>query len=465
MRLMSPLDQAMMTGEVVASSLHVAALLVFTPPPDAGPDFVDRLYEDGLVGGAEIDELFRQQPYTGADTMGLWGWRSVNVDPAEHVERRWLAPGSDDTELWQLVAELHAIPLKRDRPLWTGYLIEGLPGGRFAFYVKVHHALMDGISGMKQIADSLSTDPDDRTARPFYAVRQQSIPARRRKTGPLTALRDSMSLVKDTFDLGYDLLGGQVAKLHGAFHGEATIQVAAPYTRFNGRLGAERSVAGVALELHRLRALGAVAGVTVNDVLMAVVAGAIREWLAARDELPSLPLVAITPISVRAGGPTELADQANLFGVDLCSLATDIADPAARLMAIHRAMDGNKRRIRDYGSAASLLLTAPSIAYSMLVSLLPFGPKWITGYNLPISTIRGPESTAYYGGARLDGLYPISTVFDGLGLNATVYSTADHASVGYVAGRDMMPDIETMIPLTEQALAELEEAFGVTPGA
>jgi len=119
-----------------------------------------------------------------------------------------------------------------------------------------------------------------------------------------------------------------------------------------------------------------------------------------------------------------------------------------------------KDQVARRGSAASMLLTAPSLAPTLLLSMLPLTVKWRTGYNLPISNVRGPREHMYYNGAHLDALYPVSTVFDGFGLNATICSYADTVSFGYVAGRSLVPDVDTLIPLTETALAELAAAIG-----
>mgnify|MGYP000461585706 CR=1 FL=1 len=157
MRVMDALDAAMITGEVLASPMHVGALLIFTPPADAGPHYTDDLHRQALLGGGEIDPRLRARPHIGLDTLGLWTWRDVEVDLPEHMQARVLPPGSTEHALWDLVADLHARPLDRDRPQWMAYLIDGLPGGRFAFYIKIHHTLVDGVEGMEMIAEGVET--------------------------------------------------------------------------------------------------------------------------------------------------------------------------------------------------------------------------------------------------------------------------------------------------------------------
>jgi len=157
----------------------------------------------------------------------------------------------------------------------------------------------------------------------------------------------------------------------------------------------------------------------------AVVAGVLRSWLIAREELPKKSLVAICPITVRARGREPGADEAehgNMFGAELCPLGTDLVDPAERLALIHRAMSWAKQQVASRGSGATMLLLAPSIALTVLLPMVPFAPRLRTGYNLPISNVPGPRTEMYWNGAHIEELYPVSTVYDGMGLNVTVSS-------------------------------------------
>jgi diacylglycerol O-acyltransferase / wax synthase len=203
------------------------------------------------------------------------------------------------------------------------------------------------------------------------------------------------------------------------------------------------------------------AGVTGNDVVTAVVAGVVRRWLLDRGELPAQSLVAICPITVRDREQDAANDRhGNMFGLWLCPLGTNVDDPVARLDLIHRSMSEGKQWVAKRGSAASLLTTAGSIAAATIAPLLPFTPKIRTGYNLPISHVPGPQAEMYWNGAHIEEIYPVSTVYDGQALNVTTCSYADRVGFGYAAGREVVPDIDTLIPLTEQCLTELESAVG-----
>lgn len=470
---MEPLAAAMMTGDALASPMHVGALLVFSPPPGVGEHYVDDLYRAAVLGTDPLDPRMRRRPHIGPQTLGMWTWQDVEVDLSAHLQRRILPPGLDrqasERALWQLIADLHGIPLDRRRPQWMAYLIDGLPDGRFAFYIKVHHTLVDGVAGMQMIIDGLSPDPNQRSAKHFYVAPGR--PPHDERPTQRSTLSSLVRVATSSVALARSIIGGGADYLAGAVRGDSPPPLTAPFTRFNKRLGHRRAVAGGSWPLSRIRAIEDAVGVTdnrvttdrvtTNDVLTAVIAGALRAWLQAHDELPRRSLVGFCPVAVRIADGQPEPERGNLFGLQQCPLGTDLDDPVARLTLIHHSMRWAKREVARRGSSATAVLTVPNLAPSLLLSLVPLIPKWRTGYNVPISNVRGPETDMYFNGAHLDALYPISTVFDGLGLNVTMCSYAGTVSIGYVAGRNLVPDIQTLIPMTEAALAELERAVGV----
>ncbi len=473
MEPMDPLDAAMMTAEVLSNPVHVAALLILAPPGGAGPGYVEQLYRDGLEGADMLDPRLRRYPHSGFDTGGIWVWRKAeDIDLGQQVQRRTLLPGAGRDALWRLVGELHAEPLDRSRPMWMSCLIDGLEGGRFAFYVKVHHTVVDGVAGFQMIEDALSPDPNRRSMRPFFVPRPNESPERTAPRGrlwnPIPLVRALVSAAASSVGVVPRVVAGEISNLVGRLITNTTVlPFDAPYTRFNGRLGRERTFAAGSWPKARIRAVQNAAGVTGNDVLTAVVAGVLREWLIAHDELPKKSLVALCPITVRGRehgpGHGDADEPANLFGAELCPLGTDVADPAQRLALIHRAMSWAKQQVASRGSGATMLLLAPSIAPTVLLPMLRFAPKLRTGYNLVISNVPGPKQELYWNGAHVEEIFPLSAVYDGMALNVTVCSYADRFGFGYVAGREVLPDIETLIPLTERCLAQLETAVGVAP--
>ncbi|MEB3981561.1 wax ester/triacylglycerol synthase family O-acyltransferase [Mycobacterium sp. 663a-19] len=463
---MDPLDAAMMTAELVASPMHVGAVLILSPPADAGPDFVDNLHRAALAGNDSIDPRLRRYAHRGMDTGGMWVWRDMDtVDVGRHCQRRTVS-GND--EFWRLIGELDATRLDRSRPMWMSYLIDGLDDGRFAFYIKVHHTVVDGVAGFQMIADALSTDPTHRSMPPFYADRREGSTPARTSTGFVPRLLAPIRALADATMSGVGLvervIAGELSTMVDSLVGHTTVlPFGAPFTRFNRRLGPERAVCAGSWAKDRIRAVQDAAGVTGNDVVNGVIADVVRRWLRDRGELPRRSLVAACPITVRDRTRATANDQhGNRFGLWLCPLGTNLDDPVARLDLIHRSMAEGKQWVAGRGSAASLLTAAGSIAATVIFPMLPFTPKIRTGYNLPISHVPGPQREMYWNGAHIDEMYPVSAVYDGQTLNVTTCSYADRIGFGYVAGREAVPDIESLIPLTEQCLSELEAALGVT---
>lgn len=465
MNLLKPLDTAMMAAELLSSPMHVGVVLILSPPADAGPDYVDGVYASALAGAQPIDRRLRRYPHRGVETGGMWAWRELDtVDLSRHCRRRTLS--STDGGLWPLIGELDAERLDRSRPMWMSYLIDGLQDGRFAFYVKVHHTVIDGVAGLGMIADALSADPAERSMPPFYAERSRGATPPGASAGLVTRLAAPLRSVTGAVASGVGLLEhlvtGGLSTVIGSLHGQETaLPFGAPYTRFNGRLGTARAVCAGSWPRSRIQAIQQAAGVSANDVITTMLAGVVRQWLRAYGELPDRSLVAVCPITVRdRESAASNRASGNMFGLWLCPLGTDLDDPIARLELIHRSMAAGKRWVAKRGSAASLLTNAGSVAATVIPPLLPVTQKLRTGYNLPISHVPGPRTEMYFNGAHVDEIYPVSTVYDGQAVNVTTCSYADRVGFGFVAGANVVPDIETFLPLTEACLSELEAAVG-----
>lgn len=461
-QLMKPLDAVLMTAELLGNPMHVAVLLVLTPPRGARRDYVDRLYSDAVASGVEVDPRLLRHPHRGLDTGGLWAWReTTRLDLARHLRRHTLETGTRG-ELYELVARMHEAPLPRDRPMWDAVVVDGLPGGRFALYVKVHHAVMDGVSGLRMIEEWMSTDPARRRMAPFFALPRPAAEPRAtgRRWRPFRVAGAGARAVTGAAALGMGVVEDQAASIARALTSDTTVlPFRAPRTRLNGPLTAGRTFAAGTWDLGRLRRVqDAAGGVTGNDVAMTMVAGALRTWFVEHDELPDDSLVAICPVSVHTTGAPDVG---NAFGTAVCNLGTALEDPRERLDLIHRSMALAKDRVRDLGPVPSLLGAAPSILPTILLPMLPFDPGLRPGYNLPISTVPGPRTELYWNGAHLDELFPVSVTYDGMALNVTGCRYADRICFGYTAGRDAMPDVEALVAHTEEALVELETALGV----
>lgn len=459
---MSVLDAAMITGDSLLQPINIGAVLILAPPHDSGEHFADQLYRQALAHTAAVDYRLRRVPHRSPRTGGLWAWRDDHeLDLERHLGRRTLPPGSGRDELWRLIGELHAERLDRSRPLWTAMLIDGLPDGRLAFYVKVHHVIVDGVAGLRFISDALSPDPDRDDMPPFYAE-QHHRPARPTTDSGsdlFAPLRRLAGVAGSGVTLLERIVEGQARAVLATVTGRTAIPaVGAPFTPFNRRLGPNRGVVAGSWPKSRIRALQQATAATANDITTAVIGGVLRSWLIDHGSLPSQSLVAFCPITIRT--PDSSGDAGNQFGAWLCPIGTDVADPVERLRRVHRSMCEGKRYVARYGSGASLSLLAPSIASTIFQAVAPVGPRIRTGYNLPLSSVPGPSDEMYWNGAHVEEIYPVSAVFDGQTLNVTVCSYADRIGIGYVTDGDVVPDIETLLPRTERCLSELEAAVG-----
>lgn len=465
MEFLDPIDALMLTAELVSSPMHVAVLMILAPPPgERSRSYVDDLYCKSLTAAGEIDPRLRRRPHCGAETGFQWVWRDAGeIDIRHHFQRRTLPLGRGPDALWELVADLHAIRLDRSVPLWMAYLIDGLPDGRFAFYIKVHHIVVDGVAGLQIITDSLSTDPRERSMPPFYVTTSATgRTAGESSPRPRSTLRAIGAATTAGVGLTRRVLRAELATVVGSLVSESVAApFGAPHTRFNTKLGLHRSVAGTSMDRARIRAIQDAVGVSANDVATTVISGVVRAWLAERDELPRRSLVAICPVTVRRHRTSGSVDHGNQFGLGLCTLGTDIDDPAQRLLLVHSAMTNVKHQVAEQGPEAMLVVLAPAIGPTVLLPLVPFTSRIPPSYNMPISSVPGPRQQMYFNGARVDEIYPVSAVYDGMALNATMCSYGDRLGVGYVADRDVVADIGALIPLTEQALSELEAAVGV----
>ena len=466
MKRLDPLDAAMVTVEPMSQPQHVGAVLVLSPPDDASPEYVDQLYREALAATHGIDPRLRRYPYRGRDTRGMWVWRDAeNLDLGRHVKRATLQAGVGQAGFWRLIGELYAERLDRSLPMWTFHIIDGLDNGRFAFFVKVHHAVMDGVAGFRMIADALNADPARRAMPPIYGAqhdeaRTESAPTRGKLPNPISVVRSLINAATSSATLVEKVVVGEVSNVIASLTTDTTVApVTAPFTRFNGRTGDARSVAAASWPRSRIRAVQEKTGVTGNDVVVAVVAGALRHWLRDHEELPDHSLVALCPITVRARERQADDEQGNMFGAWLCPLGTDQDDPAERLSLIHRSMIEGKQQVATRGSAASLLLLVATQVTTVLLPKTPL-PKLRTGYNVPISNVPGPRDEMYWNGSHVEDIFPIGTVFDGLALTVTICSYADRVSFGYLAGGDALPEIGELIGLTELSLTELQAAVG-----
>lgn len=384
------------------------------------------------------------------------------VDLGYHLERTELPAPGGWHELSELVAFEMGRPLDLARPLWQMVWVEGLrslpgvPEGSVALVTRIHHAAVDGVSGAEILAalfDGIEvpeTPPGDAGEEPGV-LELLARAGRDVAAAPLALPR-----VLGRTLLG--LAGGAVSRFQGS---GPPLPFAAPPTPFNVPVSAARSWAPAFFGLDRVRALKSAVEGTVNDVVLAVAAGALRSWLEEREALPEEPLVAMVPVSVRR--ETESGEAGNRVSAMLVSLATDIADPRERLVSIRDAARASKTSLGAVGAdtlvqSADLLPFALSGAAVRLYSRLHLAKRHRPIFNLVITNVPGPPRPLTVGGARLLAHVGSAPVFDGLGLILPVFSYAGTISVGVTADRRILPDAADLAARIEAAVSELERA-------
>ncbi len=449
MKLMSPVESMMFLAESPGHPMHVAGLQLFEPPSGAGPEFVREYYE-GIRAHEDVQPLFRKHPATlpGGLTPG---WSSAtDVDLDYHVRRSALPGPGRVRELLELVSRLHSAMLDRHRPLWETHVIEGLNDGRFAVYTKIHHGLVDGISAINLLQGSLSADALDHELRAPWAFTDAS----EEDNPPKSRLRALAGAMKSIPGFGPSTLGLARAAL---LQQQLTLPFEAPSTMLNGRIGGARRCAAQSWSLERIKNVKNAAGVTVNDVVLAMCAGALRSYLIDNHALPQKPLTAMVPVSLRTA---EDAAGGNVVAAVLANLATYIDDPAQRLETISASMRRNKEVLaqlpRAQAMALGMLLLSPVVLGGVLG--IPSSPP---PFNVCISNVPGVRHPLYANGARLQGSYPMSIAANGQALNITLVSSGDSLDFGLVGCRRSVPHLQRLLSHLETSLKDLERAVGI----
>ncbi len=382
------------------------------------------------------------------------GWTfDDEVDLDYHVRRSALPAPGRVRDLLELTSRLHGTLLDRHRPLWETHLVEGLNDNRFAVYVKFHHSLIDGVSALKLTQRTLSTDPNDKQIRVPW-----NLPAKPRP--PEAESPSRLRMVARTVGSVAALAPSTLALARAALlEQQLTLPFGAPRTMLNVPIGGARRVAAQSWSLERIRSVKAASGTTINDVVLAMCAGALRDYLAEQHALPDAPLIAMVPVSLRTEAEADAGG--NMVGIVLCNLATDIDDPAKRLETINISMRNNKTVFSQLPRVQALALSATMMAPLGLSALPGFVSATRPPFNIVISNVPGAREPLYWKGARLDGNYPMSIALDGQAMNITLVNNAGNLDFGLVGCRRSVPHLQRMLGHLEDSLKELERAVGV----
>jgi WS/DGAT/MGAT family acyltransferase len=335
------------------------------------------------------------------------------------------------------------------------HLIEGLEDGRFAAYFKLHHAVMDGVSGLRLLQTSLTTDPDDRSLRAAYLARESHSNHNGSSFGPSAVLGLARSALTETMAVG-PLMVRAAERL--VREQAAALPSAAPRTILNGPITGSRRFAAQSWELPRLKAIGAAAGGTLNDAVLAVCAGALRSYLDEQGELPDAPLIAMVPVSLNAIGLGTVG-AGNNVGAILANLATDEPDPARRMDAIMASMLRGKELLGSLSKLQVMGMSAISMAPLAMSAFFGINRLLPPPFNLVISNVPGPKVPLWMQGAKLDAFYPLSIPTVGQALNITVTSYVDNMEFGLTGCRRYVPHLQRLLMHIDTSIEDLERAL------
>jgi len=448
--------------ETPATPMHVGSLsLVDLPAGHRGDYFrkVLRLYARRVPLAPVLSRKLAELPLSVANPV----WVQVDaIDLQYHLERVTLPRPGTQRQLEECVSRLHSILLDRSRPLWMVYIIDGLKSGQVAYYTKIHHAVLDGQAAVTLARVLLDTSPRGRKRQPAPATAVP--PGEHPSLGALAAAvvkHDANQYLK--FMRGLPDIAKALERLSSGPSGAASTRAArtalfGPRTPLNAAITGERSFAGVSMPLAEIKALAAAHDAKINDVVLALCSGALRLYLAGRGALPDEPLIAAVPISLRESGNTEYNTQATMVRV---SLATDIADPVARLGAIRDAASSAKSTTQR--TKAILPIDFPAIGTPWLLQGLAsiYGRTRLADHipplaNVVISNVPGPPVPLYFAGAKIAQYWPLSIVQHGLGLNITVESYAGDLGFGITAASSAVPDPHRIAAAVLAAWKELK---------
>lgn len=466
MERLSGLDASFLYLETPQMHMHVAMMAILDPSEMPGGYSFDKVQE--LIA-SRVHKLapFRRRLMRVPFDLHHPVWvDDPHFDIIHHVRRVAVPAPGGPKELGAIAGRINSTPLDRSRPLWEAWVVEGLEDGKFAVLVKVHHAAVDGVSGASLLVN-LFTLQQDEAIPPAPAAREvEPLPddgelfrhaIRARAKQPATLFRLAGETVKA-------FTGVARSRREPTAHPGAT-PLTAPRTPWNAAIGAKRNAAFARVDLAGIKAIKRAHGTTVNDVVLAITAGALRRYLIEHHRLPSDPLIAVCPISVH--GQDEESSH-NKVSALFTSLATNIEDPLERLQAIQSVTRGAKQEHNALGAHmlqdwAELAAPATFTMASRFYMRMKIADKHRPIHNLVISNVPGPPFPIYLAGAKLEAAYPMGPVMEGAGLNVTVMSYLGNVDFGFMVDAELVPDVWDMAEAVEPAYAELLETVSDQP--
>ncbi len=462
MERLSGLDASFLYLETSQQHMHVSIVAVLDPTEMPGGYSFDKVQELIASRLHLLPPFHRRLVRVPFDLHHPIWVEDPEFDIIHHVRRVSCPSPGGSRELAGIVGRINSTPLDRSRPLWEVWIIEGLEDGRFACVTKVHHCAVDGASGAELMVHLFSVERTPPAPPPPGSPTPERIPTEAELVQHAIASRlrmplEMVQLARKTVSAVADV----VRRRRDPETSNGATPLTAPRTRFNGAITAQRGAAFARIALSDAKEIRKKLGVTVNDVVLAVCAGTLRRYLEQYGELPRQPLIAVCPISVR--DVAAKTPSSNKVSGMFTSLATDIKDPIERLRAIQSATRGAKEEHNAIG--ADMLQNWAEFAAPTTFSLaarfytrMKLADRHRPIHNLVISNVPGPPFPLYLAGAQLVAAYPMGPVFEGAGLNITVFSYLGSLDFGFNAATNAVPDVWALAECVEPAFKELIDA-------
>lgn len=464
---LSGTDSVFLAIETTNWHQHVAGLVILDPS-DA-PDFSYETVRDTIASRIHLVPKLRWK----LESVPFGIDRPIWIDDEDfelddHLHRVTVDKPGDPHQVTAAISGMLSQQLDRSRPLWEIIYVDGIINGRVAIAMKYHHCLLDGMAGAQMATLLLDLEPSPSQPPPSI---EEAPPPQAPSVGPPGLFAHGLAAIGTTIVNGFRF-GGRVAR-RGYDVGMHMMRVSdkpdlaavmrAPRTSFNRSIGPDRALAFASVSLEDVKAIRRHYDVKVNDVIVALGAGGLRHYLVERGELPERPLTSGIPVSMRSDGDTTLDNQISMFAI---SLATDVDDPAQRLLAIAKSTRSAKalgdvmaeRPIGSFGLTAPPFVLDALAWFAANTRVMSWAPAVM---NTVISNVPGPPIPLYLAGARLVGIYSASVLFDAMGVNVTCFTFEDRIDFGVHVDPDLVTDPWVIADQIPKALAELMAAAGL----
>lgn len=456
MKSLSLFDQMFLEIEKRQQPAHVGCLMLFSVPQSGSLGFENQLFTNLKKHTTPLTPYDLKLSMNGI--RRCWSHDS-EFDMEHHVRHIALPKPGRIRELLAYVSAEHSNLMHRERPLWECHLIEGIEGNRFAVYFKIHHAISDGVSAMHYLTRFLSNDSKQINQLPPWVTGENLInpeeQSKQNEPNEQSFFRASIMMMKGLPSM-YRHIMGKVSAENNILRSMCGLR--APQTILNTRITGSRRYVAQSYSLNRFKAIARYFDCTLNDVILAVCGGALKQYLQSQCALPNEPLVAFVPASVRS----DSSKGGNQIAMVQASLGTHIEDPIQRLLEVKASITVAKSRLQQLSKEEFLVYSAialtPGVIHLMTGMFAGYLPC-----NVVISNVPGPKDALYWNGAKLQGLYPMSQPIDRVALNITLVSYNGSLEFGITACRRSMPSMQSLLSHIEKSVNELTGVIKMQP--